>query len=107
MPSSGTLRHVALVRTDVSEERVASMNRMTRIGELETLEVTSNGSIIFLRRVLRLLVTANLVPNSPIISTLMIEAMRSSETPVLARATWYNIPDDGILYFICNDNILF
>jgi hypothetical protein len=42
MLSSGTLRHVALVRTDVSEERSASFIRVTRIGELgTTLAVTS------------------------------------------------------------------
>jgi hypothetical protein len=37
------LRHVALVRTDVSEEPSASFIRVTRIGELGTmLAVTSN-----------------------------------------------------------------
>jgi hypothetical protein len=36
MPSSGMLRRVALVRTDVSEELSASFFRMTRIGELGT-----------------------------------------------------------------------
>jgi hypothetical protein len=37
------LRRVTLVRTDVSEERSASIMRVTRIGELETtLAVTSN-----------------------------------------------------------------
>jgi hypothetical protein len=41
MPSSGMLRHVALVRIDVSEERVVSLIRVTRIGELgTTLAVT-------------------------------------------------------------------
>jgi hypothetical protein len=34
MMSSGMLRHVALVRTNVSEELSASFIRMTRIGEL-------------------------------------------------------------------------
>jgi hypothetical protein len=43
MPSSGMLRRVALVRIDVSEERIASMIRVTRIGELgTTLALTSN-----------------------------------------------------------------
>jgi hypothetical protein len=43
MASSGMLRRVALVRTDVSEERSSSFIRLTRIGELGiTLAVTSN-----------------------------------------------------------------
>jgi hypothetical protein len=43
MPSSGMLRRVALVRTDVSEELRASFIRVTRIGELATtLALTSN-----------------------------------------------------------------
>jgi hypothetical protein len=42
MVSPGMLRHVALVRTDVSEELSASFIRVTRIGELEMLAVTSN-----------------------------------------------------------------
>jgi hypothetical protein len=44
--SSGMLRHVALVRTDVSEERSASIIRVTRIGELgTTLALTINRRI--------------------------------------------------------------
>jgi hypothetical protein len=38
------LRRVALVRTDSSEERIASIIRETGIGELGTLAVTSNRS---------------------------------------------------------------
>jgi hypothetical protein len=36
MASSGILRRVALVRTDVPEELSASFIRVTRIGELRT-----------------------------------------------------------------------
>jgi hypothetical protein len=43
MASSGMLRHLVPVRTDVSEELGASFIRVTRIGELgTTLAVTSN-----------------------------------------------------------------
>jgi hypothetical protein len=43
MASSGMLRRVALVRTDVSEELSSSIIRATIIGELgTTLSVTSN-----------------------------------------------------------------
>jgi hypothetical protein len=52
MPSSWMLRRVTLVRT------------------------------VFLRSLLRLLVTANVVPSSPILVTPMMEAIRSSETSV-------------------------
>jgi hypothetical protein len=52
MPSSGKLRRLALVRTDVS----------------------------------------------PILVTLMLEAIRSSDTSVLTTVTWRNIPEDGILH---------
>jgi hypothetical protein len=41
MPSSGMLFRVALVRADVSGERITSIIRVTRIGELgTTLAVT-------------------------------------------------------------------
>jgi hypothetical protein len=64
MASSGMLRRVALVRTDVSEEL--------------------NASIV--------------VPSSWILVTLMMEALNSSETSVLTRATQRNVPEDGILH---------
>jgi hypothetical protein len=78
MASSGMLRRVALVRTDVSEELIASFIRVTRIGEIP---------LVFLRSVRRLLVTATVVPSSPILVTLMMEALSSSDTSVLTNAT--------------------
>jgi hypothetical protein len=62
---------MALVSSDVSEERIASIMRVTRI--------------VFLRSVLWLLVTANVFLSSPILVALMMEAIRTSETSVLTR----------------------
>jgi hypothetical protein len=60
MVSSGMLRRVDLVRTDVASYSCV-------------------------------------VPSSPILVTLMKETLRSSETPVLTRATRNNIPEDTVL----------
>jgi hypothetical protein len=70
MASSGMLRRVTLVRTDVSEKRSASFIRVTRICELgTTLAVTSNR-----RKLCASVVTANFIPSSPI----MMKALHSS-----------------------------
>jgi hypothetical protein len=66
--SLGILRPVALVRTDVSVERIASNIRVT--------------TTVLLRSVLRLLVTDNVL-SSPFLVTLLMVAICSSELSVL------------------------
>jgi hypothetical protein len=84
MVFSGMLRHVALVRTDVSEEP---------------------GGLGFLRSVRRVRAEACVVPSSPILDTLMKEALSSSETSVFTRATWRNIPENTILHSHRRENL--
>jgi hypothetical protein len=76
MVSSGLLRRVALVRTDVSEEPGASVIRVAKIGELGTTQAATSN-----RRTLR-----------------RTSQPGSSEMSVLTRATQHNNPEDTILY---------
>jgi hypothetical protein len=53
----------------------------------------------------RLLVTANIVSSSPILVTLMMEAIRSSETLVLIRTT--RVTSQKMAFFKTNENEIF
>jgi hypothetical protein len=56
-------------------------------------------------RVLRLLITANIVPNSSILVTIVLEEIASPETSVLIRAARRNIPEEGILHSHRRENL--
>jgi hypothetical protein len=61
---------------------------------------------VFLRSVLRLLVTVNVVPSWPILVTLMMEVIHSSETSVRTRATWCNFTEDDILHMSISPSMI-
>jgi hypothetical protein len=73
MPYYGMKRRMVLVRTDISEECNSSIIRVTKIGDLRTtLAVTS---IVFFRRLRRLLVIANIFLSSSILAILKMEVL--------------------------------
>jgi hypothetical protein len=76
MLSSGMLRRVALVRTDVFKERSTTIIRVTRIGELLTSLKPTHAAMKY---------KVSCV-------TLMMEAQISSETLVLPKVRRRNIP---------------
>jgi hypothetical protein len=86
---------VALVRTDVSEERIGSIIRVTK-NRRAMKNVTSNRQPQHAEKAypLRLLV----FPSSPFLLNLMIEDVYSSEMSVLRSSTQSHIPEDGILH---------
>jgi hypothetical protein len=53
----------------------------------------------------RLLLTANVDPSTPILVTLMMEAVRSFEMSFLTRITRRNIPEDNIIHSHFSENL--
>jgi hypothetical protein len=96
MPSSGMLCHVALVRTDALEELSASIIR------------------VFLCSLHQLLIMAD-TPSSPIVVTLVMEALRSSKRRFLQdphgvtsqKTAFFNVEFvyNPILFAICANTI--
>jgi hypothetical protein len=93
MVSSGMLRRVVLVRTDVSEELSSFIIRVTINAELGTTL-----TLVFLLSMRRILVTVNVMPSPQNIVTMVLGALTSSETSDLTRTTRHNNPEDGILH---------
>jgi hypothetical protein len=65
------LHHVAVVKTDVPEEPSASIITVTRMGE----------------KIITLLVKVNVVPSLPILVTIVIGVLSTSEAAVFTRTT--------------------
>jgi hypothetical protein len=61
--------------------------RLEKFGELGTK----------LQYLVTLLVTLKVVSSAPILVIIMMEAVCSSETSVLTRATLHHVPDDSII----------
>jgi hypothetical protein len=87
MVSSGLLRRVNLVRTDVSEEPGASFIRVTKIGELGTTQAATSN-----RSVRRLLVAACVPPKRRFLQEQ--HGVRTQKTPffIVTAVKTSNLP---------------
>jgi hypothetical protein len=83
MSSSGLLGRVVPLRTDDTEEHIASIIKVTRIGELDR---------------------ASVVSSSPILVTLMKKALSSSGKSVHIKATRLHNQEEDTLYGHSREN---
>jgi hypothetical protein len=89
------LFRVTFIRTDFSEELSASIIRVTRIGELGTTLADARCEEV----------QSASVSSSPILVTLMTEALSSSEMSFLTSDTRRNIPVDASLHSHRRENL--
>jgi hypothetical protein len=85
----GMISHqLTLPLTRIRLKEISSLQQRFRFNR------EANIKLVFLRSVFPLLVTASVVPSSPIRLALMMEAILSSEISILTKTTQRNIPED-------------